>query len=69
MALPEIGFEEFDRLSPARKQALLVIAIAVGEAEKRGERDLARELCGVILREARLASEEREAHRAAEKQG
>lgn len=55
---PQIGVTAFDRLPRQRRRALLVLATCVQEAERRGDRDLARELCGMVLREARHAVEE-----------
>jgi hypothetical protein len=52
-----IGMTAFGKLPVARQRALLVLALAVQDAERAGDRELALELCGMVIREARHAQE------------
>ena len=50
-----IGMARFRNLPAPRQRALLILATAVEDAERAGDRELALELCGMVLREARHA--------------
>jgi hypothetical protein len=52
-----LGLSAFEALPAEHRRLLLVLALAVHEAERQGDRELARSLCGVVLREARRAAD------------
>lgn len=63
LSMLELGLDALDGLPVPRRRALVVIAGIIVAAEDRGDRELARELCEILVREAHVVVDARNAGR------